>query len=60
MESQCCADVCDATWDFKSCKDYKCYKRDAYYAGCKNDGAPAGWDGAVLGDHPNGEIAPAP
>lgn len=36
MESQCFADVCDATWDFKSCKSYKCCKRDAYYAGCMN------------------------
>jgi len=55
----CCADVCKATWDFKTCKWYTCWKRDESWAGCELEGAPDGWDGTKLGGHPNTEVPPA-
>lgn len=62
LDTGCCADVCMATWDFVAdeCQYYTCYKRDENFAGCKTGGPPEGWDGTVLGGHPNGEVAPAP
>lgn len=59
IETKCCADVCDASWDFKECKAYTCYKRDENWAGCKTGGPPEGWEGTELGGHPNTEVAPA-
>jgi len=60
IHTKCCADVCKATWDFKTCEAFTCYKKDEHFAGCKIAGADPGWDGENLGGHPNGEIEPAP
>jgi len=58
MHTRCCADVCDASWDFKTCKYFTCFQRDETWAGCKTGGPPADWDGTKLGGHPNTEVAP--
>jgi len=59
LHTKCCADVCDASWDFETCDYYTCYKRDENWGGCKTGGPPANWDGTKLGGHPNTEVAPA-
>jgi len=59
LATGCCADVCDASWDFATCKYYTCFKKDENFAGCRTGGPPAGWDGTELGGHPNTEVAPA-
>lgn len=60
LHTGCCADVCDASWNFDTCEWFTCYKRDENWAGCKSGPPPEGWDGKKLGGHPNAEVAPAP
>lgn len=60
IETKCCADYCDANFDFTTCKPFTCYKRDENWAGCRRSVPDESWDGTKLGGHPNGEVAPAP
>jgi len=60
IETKCCADSCDANWDWTECKHFTCWKRDESFAGCHTSGVDGpDWDGTNLGGHPNREIEPA-
>jgi len=58
-KSKCCANVPVPNWLFTQFRWYSCYKKDQWFASCQLDGAPAGWDGEVLGHMGTREVPKA-